>query len=385
MIGTRVEIDLDALSDNYNEMKKLLPKDVKIAAVVKANAYGHDLVTISRCLEKLGADYLAVANIHEANLLRKSRILSPILVMGKTFDDYFELAVQHQITLTLVSIDEVLKIKDCAALHSKKIKIHLKYDTGFNRIGFKSIEAILEAINNLKNDAFIEIEGIFTHLALKDAESDTSQFDLFDELIKQVEQMGIQIPLKHVCDSIGSIAYPKKLYDMVRLGAILYGYCSRTTPFELKPCMCFKTNISQIKELQIGEGVSYDYTFVAKRRTVLATLPVGYGDGLPRNLSNQGYVSLHGRKAPIVGVLCMDQCMVDITDIISEGISIHVGDEVILFGDDIMTLTEVSKYAKTNRNELLARISIRVPRVILESGKSKKVVTYGEGILYDER
>ncbi len=376
MKGTRVEIDLDALRYNYKEMRFLIPKDVKIAGIVKANAYGHDLLTISREFERLGVDYLGVANINEAKAIRNNGIACPILVMGKTFEDDYDFAVKHAITLTLFDLEDARKLNLNASYDNIKAKIHIKFDSGFNRLGYNDIDKLIEDLEEIKTYEFIEVEGLFTHLALKDVETDDAQFDRFDALLKKLRELSISIPIKHVCDSIGAIAYPNKLYDMVRLGAILYGYCSRKTPFDLKPVMSMKTNVTHIKTIKVGDGVSYDYTYVATRETRVATLPIGYADGYPRNLSGVGYVSIHGQHAPILGLLCMDQCMVDITDIES----VKVGDEVIIFDDHSLTLTELAKLSKTNRNELLSRVSIRVPRVITADDEKPVKIQYMDKI-----
>lgn len=362
MRGTRAEVDLSALSHNYQSMRAMVPEHVKIAGIVKANAYGHDLVSIAKKLEQLGVDYLGVANIFEAKSLRNHGIECPILVMGKTFEEDYDLAVKQDITLTIFDLEDARKLNLNASYDNKVAKIHLKFDSGFNRLGYKEISKVISDVLEIKNYEFVEIEGLFTHLALKNVEADEEQFEKFDELLKKLKELQVNIPIKHACDSIGAVAYPGKHYNMVRLGAILYGYCSRKTAFELKPVMSFKTNISQIKFLDIGEGVGYDYLFVAKRKTTLAVLPVGYADGLPRNLSNAGFVVINGQKAPIIGLLCMDQCMVDVTELPS----LNVGDEAILFDEHAPTLSEVAKIAQTNRNELLARIAIRVPRLIMD-------------------
>jgi len=372
MKGTRVEINLDALRYNYKEMRRLIPAGVKIAGVVKANAYGHDLMVIASELEKLGADYLGVAHMSEAKALRNKGIKCPILVMGKTFESDYDYAVKHSITLTLFDIEDARKLNLNASYDNIKAKVHIKFDSGFNRLGYNDIDQLISDLEEIKNYEFVEIEGLFTHLALKDVAADDAQFDRFDALLNRLRDLSINIPIKHVCDSIGAIAYPNKLYDMVRLGAILYGYCSRRTPFNLQPVMCMKTNVSHIKTIESGEGVSYDYLFVASQKMKVATLPVGYADGYPRNLSSVGYVSIKGKHAPILGLLCMDQCMVDITNI--EGVA--VGDEVILFDDKALTLTELAKLSKTNRNELLTRVAIRVPRVITEDDEKPIIIQY---------
>ena len=377
MRGTRTEIHLDALKHNFLHMRDWIPQDVKIAGIVKANAYGHDLVSIAKTLVELGVDYLGVAVMAEARAIRKHEPNIPILIMGRVFESDYDEAIRLNITLTISSTEEARRINLSASLDEKKVKIHLKYDSGFNRLGFKTTESVLDALDEIKGYDYIEVEGLFTHLALKDADADEEQFRKFDNLLAAVTEKGWHIPLKHACDSIGAVAYPNNSYSMVRLGAILYGYCSRKTPFNLKPVMHFKTNITRIVSIKEGEGVGYDYTFVANRPSVIGTIPVGYADGLPRNLSNKGFVSVHGKPAKIVGLLCMDQCMIDLTDhFASDSEAVQLGDEVILFDDVCPSLSEVAECALTNRNEILSRISLRVPRIILKSEEKPKIIQY---------
>lgn len=378
LIGTRVEIDLDLLQHNFMGLKQTVDEKVLIAGVVKANAYGHDLHTISQALVALECNYLMVANLREALSIRKYfskmdiNADFPIMVMGVTNSVDFEKAIEGNITMTIFSIEAAETISEIAQKMHLKAKVHVKIDTGFNRLGYKDhLRAVdeIEAMMTLKG---LEVEGIFSHLALKDEVSDYLQFEKFEAVLDQLKNRGIEIPIKHICDSIGAIAYPEKRYDMVRMGALLYGYCSRPTPFELLPIMRFVTNITEVKWLESGEGISYDYLFVAEQRTKVATIPVGYADGLPRALSKEGYVIVNGHKAPIVGLMCMDQCMIDITNV-PEG---NIGDEVILFDKTHLSLSSMAALAKTNRNELLSRIAMRVIRIFIKNDRVYKVVDY---------
>lgn len=377
MKGTRAEIYLDALKHNFLHMRDWIPQDVKIAGIVKANAYGHDLVTIAKALVDLGVDYLGVAMMAEARAIRRHEPNIPILIMGRVFETDYDEAIKLNITLTISSAEEARRLNLSASLDEKKVKVHLKFDSGFNRLGFKTTEDVIDALEEIQGYDYIEVEGLFTHLALKDVDSDEEQFRKFDSLLATIADKGWHIPIKHACDSIGAVAYPNNSYSMVRLGAILYGYCSRKTPFKLKPVMHFKTNITRIVSIKAGEGVGYDYTFVADRPSFIGTIPVGYADGLPRNLSNKGFVTVHGKPAKIVGLMCMDQCMIDLTDhLASDQDAVQVGDEVILFDDMSPNLTEVAECAMTNRNELLTRIALRVPRIILQLEDKPKIIQY---------
>ncbi len=376
--GTRVEINLDLLKKNFDGLKKSIKENVRIAGVVKANAYGHDLHTISDEMVNLGCDYLMVANLREALSIRNyfksedHHSTTPIMVMGVTAPEDFERAIEAEITLTIFSLEEAYLLSTLALNHKTKAKVHVKIDTGFNRLGYKDYQRAVEDIQKMVQMEGLYVEGLFTHLALKDVESDEIQFQKFNAVIKALQANHIEIPLKHICDSIGTIAYPGRQYDLVRMGALLYGYCSRPTPFELSPILSFKTNISAIKWIEAGEGVSYDYTFTVNERRRIATIPVGYADGMPRALSNQGYVVIGGIKAPIVGLMCMDQCMVDVTSIPE----CQVGSDVVLFEGSTLPLGVIASLAKTNRNEILSRISMRVPRIFFKNGDVCKIVDY---------
>ena len=372
---TRATIDLDALAYNLKSLKESMDPQTRIAAVVKADAYGHGAIKCSEVFIENGADYLAVANIREAMELRKVYQTFPLFIMGFTPNDYLYCAVENDLTITLFSLEQARIVSECASSLGKNAKVHIKIDTGFNRLGYKDFEEAvceIDKISKLKN---VALEGIFSHLALKDTESDEKQFDKFDDLLRRLSNLNIQFPIRHICDSIAAVAYPEYHLDMVRIGALLYGYCSRKTAFELKPAMTLKTNISHIKKIRRGEGVSYDFTYTADADALIATLPIGYADGLPRSLSNKGFAVISGKRAPIVGIMCMDQCMVNATEIED----VKIGDEACFFGGEIngvLSLTEVAGMAGTNRNELLSRIARRVPRVYVRDGRADTVADY---------
>lgn len=372
MLGTRAEIHLEALSENFKNMRAFLPQDVKIASVVKANAYGHDLKTVANHLVTCGTDYLAVATLREALVIRKSQKLIPILVMGYTPLEEFKSAVEASVTLTIFDLESAKLLNQLAEERKVIQKIHVKIDTGFNRLGYKDMAKAQLEIMRMNTYPAIEIEGLFTHLALRSQASDEKQMALFEDLVKSLSEKGVEIPYIHALDSIGSIVYTETPYNLVRLGASLYGYCSRPVPFELKPVMILKTNVSRVAALKVGESISYDSQFVAESPMIVATLPIGYADGFPRQLSSGGAVLINGQRAPILGVMCMDQCMVDVTHIES----VKTGSEVILFGTKEMPLTEVARWAKTNRNECLSRISSRVIRDIINQGKVIDTIDY---------
>ncbi|WP_353097152.1 alanine racemase [Tissierella praeacuta] len=376
MRNTWIEVDLSNLEYNLFQARKMLKPETKIAGVIKANAYGHGSIHIAKTLIENNVDMLAVACLTEAIEVRRHYSDIPILVMGHTSNDKLKFAVQNNITLTIFSLEQAIRLSEIGELLNKEATIHIKIETGFNRLGLKinsSIINIIEKIYNLKN---IKLEGIFTHFALKTYETDKKQYDLFIEIIHKLEDKGIHIPIKHVCDSIGMVKYPEYHLDMIRLGSFMYGVQPSAIKEEfLKLVMTFKTQISQIKEIQKGEGVGYDYHYIAKDRCVVGTLPVGYADGYMRCLTDKGEVSVKGKRAPIIGKICMDQCMIDLTNIPEA----KEGDMVILFGGDYqnyISIDEIAAIADTNRNEVLSVISRRVPRVYIKDSNLIDIVGY---------
>ena len=367
---TYVEIDLDIIKYNINEMKKMIDKDTKLGLVIKANAYGHGAVEVAKVLEEEKVDYICVAGLNEAMELRNNDIKAPILVMGYTPDDCLDIAVQNNITLTLFSKEQAEILSNISKQLSEKSKIHLKVDTGFNRLGFKINEDLPSTIKYIYNLPNINVEGIFSHLALKDEESDYKQFNKFTSLLDEIKHL--DIPIKHICDSIGMVAYKDFHMDMVRVGASLYGYNSRKSIMDLKPAMTFKSKFAQIKNIKKGEGISYDYSYVANKDMKVGTVLCGYSDGIPRILSNKGYVYVNGKKANILGKICMDQCIVDLTDIDD----VDMNSEVIFYGNGGPELLDVANLADTNRNELLSIVSRRVARVYIKDKEIVKILDY---------
>lgn len=372
---TRAEINLDHIQHNLLAFKETMDPAVKVAAVVKANAYGHDIVKVTDLLLELGVDCIAVATLQEAVQLRKKFPQANLLVMGFTPDDHLAGAVDYDVTLTVFSLEQCQLIDKHAREIGKIAKVHIKVDTGFNRLGYRDHDLAFTEILAVSKLDGVEIEGIFSHLALNSADSDEVQYQQLLSLADKLEAAGVKIPLKHICDSIGAVAYPQYHMDMVRLGALLYGYCSRETSFELLPAMTLLSEVAMVKGITKGEGVSYSYLYKAEADTKIATLPIGYADGLPRNIWKEGHVLINGKPAKFAGLPCMDQCMVDVTD--HDGIK--VGDPVILFGvsgGNEVSLNDLSKWCGTNKNELLTRVSARVPRIYIKDGKVQEVIDY---------
>jgi alanine racemase len=364
---TRVEVTLSNLSHNLKVIRNTVG-NIKVMGVVKANAYGHGLTEISKHLEKENIDYLGVAFIEEAIQLRKSSIKTPILVLGGLDNNQIEMYLENDITITGSSIDKLEAISSKAKSLSRTAKVHLKVDTGMGRIGVQwdRVEPFLKRAFELPN---LSIEGIFSHFV-------SSSLDL-DLTRKQIERFN------HVLDVLDGYADRKNLivhlsnsggvgnslensyFDMVRSGLSIYGY-SPIDNFqnELKPVMSFKTKISYFKVLERSCTVGYDATYITKKRTRIVTLPVGYADGYARSLSNKGEVIIRGKRYPIVGRICMDQCMVDI----GRRGKAYNGDDVLLWGkdgNDGVDLWDVSKLANRSIYDMLCSISQRVPRVYI--------------------
>ncbi len=371
---TRAVVNLDHIQHNLVALRATMNPEVKVAAVVKANAYGHDIVTTTDLLLENGVEYIAVATLQEGVQLRKQFDQANILVMGYTPDDQLEYAVDYGLTQTVFSLTQGRILSQRAVATRSIARVHVKVDTGFNRLGYRDHDLALEETIAMAQLPGLDVEGMFSHLALNSPQSDEDQYQKQMALANALAARGVTIPLQHICDSIGAVTYPQYHMDMVRLGALLYGYCSRETSFELQPAMTLYTEVSMVKTIGPKEGVSYSHLFVAEADTRIATLPVGYADGIPRNIWRKGHVLINGQVAKYAGLPCMDQCMVDVT-----GLNVQVGDEVILFGgqgEKELHLTNLSQWCETNRNELLARISPRVPRVFLKNGGTAKVVDY---------
>ncbi len=376
MRNTWAEINLDSLRHNLIEARKYIKPETKIAGVIKANAYGHGAVPIAKALITNGVDLLAVACLSEALEVRRECPDIPILIMGHTPDNKLKIAGEQNITTTIFSLKQGQILSEIALSLKKKIKIHIKVNTGFNRIGLNVDTNIIDIIAKIHNLENIEVEGIFTHFALKSSEKDKEQFDLFMGVVNELESKGIHIPIKHTCDSIAMTRYPDYHLDMVRLGSFMYGV--KTSGIEdgvLQLAMNFKSQISHVNEIVKGQGIAYGYTFVADKNTLVGTLPVGYADGYMRCLGNVGEVSIKGQKAPLIGRICMDQCTINLTDIPE----VKVGDQVVLLGEtseDIITLNEIADKANTNKNEILSSIGRRVPRVYIENKEVVQVIDY---------
>ncbi len=374
---TWCDISLDNLEHNVNQIKSKLNSDVKLCAIVKANAYGHGVEEIASNLVKQGVDYLAVAFIDEAVELRLCGFTQPIIILGNSPKDTVEKVVEYNITAAVYNTETANAISAEAQKQNKIAKIHIKIDTGMGRIGFvpdtESINEILE-ISKLPN---LEIEGIFTHFACSDDVDDEmtlTQFDKFMYVADELERNGLVIPIKHCCNSAAIIKFPQMHLDMVRAGIILYGMYPSDINYDidLLPLMSFKSTVINIKTMKPGETVSYGATYRVEKPIKVATVAVGYADGYSRLLSNKGRVLVNGCFANILGRICMDQCMIDVTNVHN----ISIGDEVILFGADEnenLPIEELAVKLGTINYELPCVINNRVPRCYVKNNRRIKI------------
>lgn len=363
-------INLSAVLHNLEEMHKNIQKDTKITAVIKTDAYGHGALPIAAAIEPV--PYLwgyAVATVDEAMALIRDGRKKPILILGITFCDQFEQMVEQEIRPCVCEYDSAKKLSDIAVAKEKICHIHIKIDTGMSRIGFQISEETVKVIKDISNLPNIEIEGIFTHFANSDAADKASayvQMERFHSICEQLKQEGVVIPIRHCSNSAAIVDIPEANLNMVRAGIILYGLwpsdeVSREN-LRLQPVMSLKTRISYLKELESGRAISYGGTYITERTQRIATIPVGYGDGYARSLSNKGYVLIRGQKAPICGRICMDQFMVDVSHIPD----VAVGDEVTLLGKDgnyCITMEELGDLSGRFNYEFACLITPRVPRI----------------------
>lgn len=366
---TNVEIDLNRLNHNVQRIKSILNPKTKYLAIVKADAYGHGIETVALFAEKHGADYLGVAIPEEGVQLRVAGVKCPILILGTTPDTHLKTVVEHDLIPAVFSVHTLTELQKAAAAQNKTCRFHFKIDTGMNRIGFTEKDSFIEAVDQLKDCPNLILDGMFTHFAVSEAEDRSFtllQAAKFDEFCEIIHARGYH-PLLHASNSGGILFFPELQYDMVRGGIAMYGYNPTGVPddaFPLEPVMRWTSRIVHLKTVQPGESVSYGRRFIAERPTVIATVPVGYGDGYKRCLSCRSSVLIHGKRAPVVGSICMDQMMVDVTGIDSPSID----DEVVLLGsqgDESITADELASLAETVSYEILLSVSSRVPRVYL--------------------
>jgi len=365
------EIDLRAIRSNLAGIKRLLAPKTRLMAAVKANAYGHGIIEVAQVCLQEGVSYLAVASPQEALALREAGINAQILVLGYMPDDYAKLMAENGIEVSVFDLDTAHVLSKAAYELDGEARLHIKIDTGMGRIGFPPDSNTIDLIGQISRFPGIVLQGIFSHLATAD-HADKSyanqQIETFRRFVSDLEQSGVSIPLKHLANSAAIMDMPEAQFNMVRAGISIYGlYPSPQidkSKLELIPAMSLKSRVSQVKDIPAGQSVSYGRTFISQQPIRVATVSIGYGDGYSRLLSNRAWAVIHGKKAPLIGTVCMDQCMFDVTAIEN----VHIGDEVILFGrpEDGISADDLAEIIGTINYEIVCAPSDRVARVFIE-------------------
>lgn len=375
------EVSLDAIAHNIRQVRSITSTDAKIMAVVKADGYGHGFLEVAKTLIDNGADALGVAVLDEAKQLRSRGIRVPILVLGSTDINQASDLIKFDVIPTVFDYSVAKAVSDAAVASDKEAKIHIKIDTGMSRIGF-----LADDVNNVHEIVKISrlpnliIEGIFTHFACAD-ERDSSytlkQFDLFMNLVTRLEEKGLYIPIKHVCNSAALIKYPKMHLNMVRPGIILYGLnagdMEENKKISLVPAMQLKAKITMVKQVGSQVGVSYGKVYTTKKTTKIATVPIGYADGYSRTLTGSAKMCISKTLVPVIGKICMDQCMIDVTNVNN----ILAGDQVTIIGncgENSITADDLAGYMGTVNYEVVCIIGKRIPRVYTKDGRVVKTL-----------
>lgn len=362
-------IDVDAICDNISNIKELAGEKTKIMAIMKADGYGHGAIPIAQVLDHIGVDAFGIAIIEEGIQLRNAGIEKTILILGYTPKEQYKELVEYNISQTIFQYDLAKELSEEALRQNKVAPVHIKVDTGMTRLGFRDTEESIEEIKKISLLKGVKIEGIFSHFACADEADKTSahnQLNRFMSFVNRLEEEGLVFPIKHIANSAGIIDLPEAKLDMVRSGIATYGlYPSEEVNKEqlkLTPALELKSHVSFVKDVEPGIGISYGSTYVTKDKIRVATIPVGYGDGYPRQLSSLGRVLIHGRSAPILGRVCMDQFMVDVTHIHD----VKQGDAVTLIGRDgeqFISAEEIGSLVNSFNYEVICNIGKRIPRI----------------------
>ncbi len=378
---TWAEVDLDAIEQNFRAIRAHIGKDTKLCCVVKADGYGHGAVKLAKLYSQLGADFFAVSNIDEALELRTSGIKEPVLILGYTPVSLAKTLADENITQAVYGLDYAKALSESAVDAGVTVDVHIKIDTGMSRIGFMcqsfpEDNSSIDEISNACSMSGLNPCGIMAHFAVSDEGEDGKEYtqrqlDAFEFTVKALADRGVHFPLVHHSNS-GAVEYYKNAHlSMVRAGIILYGLAPNPalgSVLDLKPAMTLKTSVAFVKKLRKGSTVSYGRTFTADRDMIVATVPIGYADGYFRSLSQGGYMSVKGKRADILGRVCMDQTVIDVTDIEN----VRIGDEVTVFGmgeDGAPTASELASLAETINYEIICAVSKRVPREYVRNGE----------------
>lgn len=367
---TWAEVDLHTIARNIEKTRQLLQPGTLMMAVVKANAYGHGMVEVAKTAVQAGAEYLGVATLDEALILRRHGLKAPIMVLGYTPAIESGPAIDENVALTVLDLDTALIIADSAVRAGKVARVHIKVDTGMNRIGFQPGSESLGAVAEISQLPGLKLEGIFSHFSVSDIEDKSfskRQLAVFTEFCTQLKEIGVDPPLKHIANSAAIIDLPESHLNMVRAGIMIYGFYPshdvQKSRIDLEPAMRLYSRVAQVKNIYPGDTVSYGRTFEAEEPLTVATIPIGYADGYSRLLSNRIWAIIRGQRARQIGTICMDQCMFDVSHI--DGVA--QGDPVLLFGaeGDGVTADDIAGVMGTINYEIVCKISARVPRVFI--------------------
>lgn len=376
-------INLDTIEYNIQQIKANVAPGTQIIAVIKADGYGHGAVQIAHLLDDYESIWgFAVATAEEALILKRHHITKPILILGYVFHEHYKVLIENDVRFTVFTMEMAQELSKIAKELNKAVKIHIKLDTGMNRIGFQFTKESVSTIKVMSQLPYVEIEAAFTHFAKADEvdkKAANLQLDLYKNFVEKIEEMGVEIPIKHCSNSAGIIDMKDANMDVVRAGIIIYGlYPSKEVlmnQVKLKPVLEMKSHVVHVKEVKPGHGISYGWIYKTDKLTKVATIPVGYADGYPRSLSNKGWVLIKGQKAPILGRVCMDQFMVDVTQIEN----VLPKDEVILIGksgDQCISVDEMSEISGRFNYEFVCDIGKRVPRVFLKNSQVVETKDY---------
>lgn len=363
---TRAIINLEAISHNISEIRKKIGSKRELMAVVKADGYGHGSVEVSRVALGNGADSLGVAIPEEGQLLREAGIEAPTLVLGLIQPEEAYKVVKFRLAQSVTSVEHLEALDQEGQKAGVRVNVHVKVDTGMGRIGVRPEDAVSFArqVKSFKN---LNLEGLFSHFSSADEKDKTfskQQLQLFDQVVHDIQLAGIEVPKKHMANSGAVLDLPESYYDMVRPGIMIYGlYPSREVSRSIKliPAMTLKTRVSAVKLVPPGTPIGYGQTFITKKKTMVATLPIGYADGYNRLLSNRGVVMIKGCRAPLIGRVCMDMCTADISDLPD----VKRGDEAILFGEE-PSVSEIATVIGTIVHEVVCAVGKRVPRIYIQ-------------------
>ena len=384
---TWMEIDLDMVEHNYNTIRNHVPDSAGVCCTIKADAYGHGAVRIGKLLDELGGTFFAVSNLEEAIQLRKAGISKPIMVLGYSPLETTELMAKYNISQCVHSYEYGKELISDAKLKGVKISAHIKIDTGMGRIGFPfrdfDEDARIEEIVELFKDEILIPEGIFTHFPISDdrkkgEDFTRAQYDKFISVIERLEKRGVSFAVKHCANSAGLVDYPEYSLDMVRAGVLFFGIIPsmemKNNDFDLKHTFAWKTVVSHIKAVRAGESIGYSRTYIATKDMKVATLPIGYADGFRRSNGGKKFkIYVKGKPCSIVGRVCMDQIMIDV----SEVDELRVGDEITVFGKGSpVSVYDYSEMHSTIPHEVMCNIGMRVPRVYYRYGKPESVIDY---------